>query len=381
MRLIPAQKLTRLDGLAALAEALPRLGWDYANHRNTVPAKGQTPTSSLLSPYLRHRLLTEQEVVQAVLAAHGAASADKFMQEVFWRTYFKGHLEQHPEIWAAYRDGLAQARARLAGVPGLARGYTQALAGETGIACFDAWVRALTEVGWLHNHVRMWFASIWIFSLGLPWELGADFFLRHLLDGDPASNTLGWRWVAGLHTRGKPYVARAENIARFTGGRFNPAGQLDETPEPVSEAAPPPRVALPASDPWPGVACALLLHEEDLAPESLVPRDVTIARVAVLPSLMEAAPPVRAARAAAAADAASRAEAAFEVPVTILSGVAEVEGWADGSPIVTPYAPVGPTASALSGLAMQRVQRPWDQTNWPHCARGFFQLRARIGVV
>jgi len=380
MRLIPTSRLTRQDGLDALASALPRLGWDYAANRNHAPAAGHPPTSSLLSPYLRHRLITEQEVVQAVLAAQGAAAADKFLQEVFWRTYFKGHLEQHPEIWSGYLDGLAQSRARLAGVPGLARAYAQALGGTTGILCFDAWVRELMRTGWLHNHVRMWFASIWIFSLGLPWELGADVFLRHLLDGDPASNTLGWRWVAGLHTRGKPYVARAENIARFTGGRFDPRGQLDETPEAVSEAEPPARVALPASDVWPGVACALLLHEEDLAPESLVPRDVTVARIGLLPSQMEAAAPVRDARAAAIADAAARAEAAFEVPVTILASADAVQGWAEGSPIVTPYAPVGPTASALSGLTMHRVQRPWDQSNWPHCARGFFQLRARIGA-
>ena len=49
----------------------------------------------------------------------------------------------------------------------------------------------MTDTGWLHNHARMWFASIWIFTLRLPWALGADFFLRHLVDGDPASNTNG----------------------------------------------------------------------------------------------------------------------------------------------------------------------------------------------
>jgi deoxyribodipyrimidine photo-lyase len=69
----------------------------------------------------------------------------------------------------------------------------------------------------------MWFASIWIFTLGLPWRIGADFFYRHLLDGDAASNTLSWRWVAGLHTRGKAYAAESWNIEKFTGGRFNTA--------------------------------------------------------------------------------------------------------------------------------------------------------------
>ena len=62
----------------------------------------------------------------------------------------------------------------------------------------------------------MWFASIWIFTLNLPWELGANFFYKNLLDADPASNTLSWRWVAGLHTEGKFYLARQENIEKFS---------------------------------------------------------------------------------------------------------------------------------------------------------------------
>ncbi|WP_238189582.1 FAD-binding domain-containing protein [Methylobacterium frigidaeris] len=86
----------------------------------------------------------------------------------------------------------------------------------------------------------MWFASIWIFSLRLPWELGAEFFLRRLLDGDPASNTLSWRWVAGLHTRGRPYLARRDNIRDFTEGRHDPAG-LDEGAAPSREGCRPGR--------------------------------------------------------------------------------------------------------------------------------------------
>tara|TARA_Y100001936_G_scaffold67307_1_gene66269 strand:- start:3319 stop:4020 length:702 start_codon:yes stop_codon:yes gene_type:complete len=66
----------------------------------------------------------------------------------------------------------------------------------------------------------MWFASIWIFTLNLPWQLGAEFFMRHLYDGDAASNTLGWRWVAGIQTKGKHYLAKEWNIEKFTEGRF-----------------------------------------------------------------------------------------------------------------------------------------------------------------
>ena len=31
----------------------------------------------------------------------------------------------------------------------------------------------------------MWFASIWIFTLGLPWQLGAEFFMKYLFDETP----------------------------------------------------------------------------------------------------------------------------------------------------------------------------------------------------
>ena len=94
----------------------------------------------------------------------------------------------------------------------------------------------------------MWFASIWIFTLKLPWELGADFFMRHLLDGDPASNTLSWRWVGGHpDAAAKTYLARRDNIERFTQGRFAPDG-LSSTAEPLDDAPPPAPQGAPRGD-------------------------------------------------------------------------------------------------------------------------------------
>ena len=80
----------------------------------------------------------------------------------------------------------------------------------------------------------MWFASIWIFTLKLPWQQGAAFFLEHLLDGDSASNTLSWRWVAGLQTKGKHYLAKSWNIEKFTENRFTNI-QLNESAVPIIE--------------------------------------------------------------------------------------------------------------------------------------------------
>ncbi len=356
--------MTRAGGLAALDAALPMLGRRYAEHRNTEPAWGALPTTTRLSPYLRRRLLLEEEVVAAAWDAHGPAS-DKFIQEVFWRSYFKGHLETRPWLWTGYQGGLAAAQARLAGEPGLRHAYDQAVAGHTGIACFDDWARALVEEGWLHNHVRMWFASIWTFTLRLPWVLGADFFARHLMDFDPASNTLGWRWVAGLHTRGKHYVARAENIRRYTDGRYNPTG-LDEAPDPLSEDDGAPAVMLPPADAAPAGEVTLLLHLDDLSPETLVLGGARVVRVCPVPAgIAGRSAQVRQADEAAMADAVARACAHF--------GCAT--GEADGN-LASAWAPVGPSADVLPDCT--RLRRAWDDAVWPRSTKGFFKVKEAI---
>jgi deoxyribodipyrimidine photo-lyase len=257
-RSFPATRAVGLDRLGAFTH---RMGRAYAGGRNTDRGREAAEAStSALSPYLRRRLVTEREVVAAALAAHGPAGAERFVQEVFWRTYFKGHLETRPALWADYQRLVAEGQGRLAGESGLRRAYERAVEGRTGIDGFDDWAREVVETNWLHNHARMWFASIWIFTLRLPWALGAEFFLRHLIDGDPASNTLSWRWVGGLHTRGKHYLARAENIRRYTEGRHDPAG-LDEDAAPLEEADPPARRAA-ARRPGARGEVALLLHLE-----------------------------------------------------------------------------------------------------------------------
>jgi deoxyribodipyrimidine photo-lyase len=185
--------LTRAEALDHLRRVLPRTGRAYAEGRNTDGGPESEPSTTGLSPWLRRRLLLEEEVVTAALDLHGTVESTKFIEEVFWRSYFKGHLETHPSIWTDYLRQVAEGRERLTTQPGLRRVYEDAIAGETGIDGFDTWAKHLVQTGWLHNHVRMWFASIWIFTLRLPWALGAEFFLRHLLDGDPASNTLSWR--------------------------------------------------------------------------------------------------------------------------------------------------------------------------------------------
>jgi deoxyribodipyrimidine photo-lyase len=391
MSVFPA---TRAAALARLAAFTPRMGRAYAEHRNADHGPGRHDAVSRLSPAIRHRLVTEAEVVAAALAAHGPDAAEKFLQEVFWRSYWKGWLELRPSVWVAYRAALARQVQALATNGGLRQAHAGACRGETGIACFDAWAQELAETGYLHNHARMWFASIWIFTLRLPWELGADLFLRHLLDGDPASNTLSWRWVGGVQTPGKHYLARAENIARWTGGRFDPRGELDEAASPLpSEPLPPPR-PLPPREAPPKAAAALLLHEDDLGIETLDTGPAQIVALGGL-ALPEARSPLLVAPGLAQqfdrvlTDGLDRGAARFGTAPERLSPGAVAE-WAERAGVrvvLTPEAPAGWTADTLGpiekdlgarGIRLQQLRRDWDEACWPLATRGFFQFRAQI---
>jgi len=187
----------------------------YAADRNFDPGPENRNNTSLLSNYISHRIIDEQETIRAAYQKFPFKKIEKFVQEVFWRTYWKGWLEMRPQVWDDYNQDLNNLQNELN-----SSNYKEAIEGNTKIPCFNDWVLELKEFGYLHNHARMWFASIWIFTLGLPWQLGADFFLKHLLDGDAASNTLGWRWVAGLHTKGKHYLASEWNINKFSAKKY-----------------------------------------------------------------------------------------------------------------------------------------------------------------
>lgn len=384
---------SRDAGLGRLLAFVPRAA-DYARARNWVvpPHEGV----SRLSPYLRHRLVLEPEVIGAVWSAHPPATVEKLVSEVLWRTYWKGWLELRPQVWRAY---LGQWRRDWDGLDGRgAERHAAAVAGRTGIACFDAWVGELTATGYLHNHARMWLASIWVFTLRLPWTLGAAFFLRHLRDGDPASNTLSWRWVAGLHTRGKHYLARAENIARYTQGRFDPRGQLDERAGPLTEPELDlsPRPLSERQPPDPAATSALLLTPEDLTPECSPISGLRFTGVAGgwdqgVSADLELAPGVTAFARGSLDDALSRAAAHFGVPAVPLdetTWLQSAEDWARGlevRQVVTLETPVGPWAERMErlghrlahkGIRLVRIRRPWDTRLWPGATQGFFRFHA-----
>lgn len=391
-------RATRAAAEADLHAFTPRMGRAYAARRNYDNGPGAHTDVSTLSPFIRRRLLLERDVTAAAVAAHGPDAAEKFIQEVLWRGYFKGWLERRPSVWASYTEGLARDLAAIAANAGLRRAVAAAEAGETGIGCFDAWARELNETGYLHNHARMWFASIWIFTLKLPWRVGADYFYRSLLDGDPASNTLSWRWVGGLHTRGKAYAADASNIETFTRGRFAPArndfapaGDTLEAEEPGG--LPPTSPLRRPESPAPGVPSALLITEEDCRPEDFPLASMNICAAATLAASHLRSPrPVATHVVDFEAEALADAAARTGLAVTPLTAEAPdaLAAWARAAgarQIVTPYIPEGPLrdwlrraalALAREGITLCEWQREWDKAIWPHATAGFFKVKEKI---
>ena len=207
---------TRAKAIEKLDRFVERNLSDYSKLRNFDFGPDKRSNVSCLSPYITHGVLNEVEIIKKSLAKYSFNKNEKFIQEVLWRTYWKGWLELRPSVWSDYIISLNSIREKYKENIN----YLRAIEGKTNIECFDEWVKELKTHNYLHNHTRMWFASIWIFTLDLPWQLGAEFFLKHLYDGDAASNTLGWRWVAGIQTQGKHYLASEWNIKKFTNNRF-----------------------------------------------------------------------------------------------------------------------------------------------------------------
>lgn len=378
--------LTRSDALQRLDDFLPHAGAAYARLRNKEQGQGEHVHVSRLSAALRRRLISEQEVVEAVLARHRLSVAEKFVSEVFWRTYWKGWLEQRPTVWEDYGAAVERALEQLDAVSGLRRRYASAIDGSTGIDCFDAWARELKETGYLHNWARMQFASIWIFTLGLPWELGAASMFDRLIDADPASNTLSWRWVAGLHTTGKAYLADAERIRSMTDGRFSPAGlaRTARIPADSVRTASPSSIRL-ASSPDPSAATLVLLTTEDLSVEQVgTMRALRVKAIAFLQGRNKWDDAALADGLARAAQVWPDADACGALAPGALAAAAKSAGCTQ---VATAFLPVGPVGSSIApvrgeldrlGIAFTEYLRDWDRMAWPHCRKGFFGLKEKI---
>ncbi|WP_306258486.1 FAD-binding domain-containing protein [Pararhizobium sp. IMCC21322] len=390
---------TRKAGLDRLDSFVPFAATTYRTERNFDYGPANRSNVSALSPWVRHRLLTEQEICARVMQDFALSSTEKFIQEVFWRTYWKGWLEMRPSVWSVYETVRMKALKRTQTNGNMRSGYNAAIEGNTGIDCFDAWAKELVETGYLHNHARMWFASIWIFTLRLDWTLGADFFLRHLMDADAASNTLSWRWVGGLQTKGKHYLARASNIHKFTDGRFNPQG-LNEKAGPLEDdfafdqpVPPKPHTPLPL-----GKKAMLLITEDDCTFEQLSFGTNEICSIATW-NLSDGRSPLKIGNAAsdftrgALTNAANRACEKFGGNTTSFTGNNAIENMATeaydagAECVMAPFTAQGWARAPMSQLAAKctergivfcEIPRDWDTQAWSHATKGFFPFKKQI---
>ncbi len=373
---------------------------------------------SRLSAAIRHRVVLREELLAALFAAHPFARVEKLAQELLWRDYWRAWLALRPAVWRDWVDGVARARAELA--PAAARRLAAIEAGSSGMAVMDGFARELVATGYMHNHARMWFASWWVHVERLPWQLGAGFFLRHLVDADAASNTLSWRWVAGLHTAGKRYFVRRSNIEKYLHAslRADTRG-LDAVDDAViagiEAASPPPRVlhpepldaatALPADDALPPAAqrWGLWIHDEDSCVEQSPLRTLTPAALIatfddVTATDLAQGVARRACSRAALQDAVARARQHYgaDLPHEFVAGgvsehwpaaVARIAAALQLDGLIALRPGVGPLADQLAearalwqrqGLALRLVARDSDRIGLRHARGGYFGYWSRV---
>jgi deoxyribodipyrimidine photo-lyase len=333
-------------------------------------------------------MISEKEIIARIYSKHAPESVQKYIEEILWRTYWKGWLEFHPSLWDFYLDESTRQK-KLVDHQKLKK----AEMGQVGIEGFDDWAKELIETGYLHNHARMWFASIWIFTLQLPWILGADFFLRHLIDADIASNTLSWRWVAGLHTQGKTYLATADNISRYTGGRFKPKGLANKASQIEDRWSGGQRMLVNTPHSDHAIPSILLIHHDDLDPEVNIFKIHNIVQVIIVcdRNLLFGEKAYRFVTGAI-DDLKERIVDRYTNSVILVDELDEknlldaiqITG---AKKIITSYAPVGPIATKLISIKdrlaeysidLVQLQRNWDSRFWPYAQKSYFKFKEKV---
>lgn len=351
---------------------------DYVRRRNFVTSSHDNV--SRLSAALRHRLISEEEVVEAVLKRHRFSIVEKFVQEVLWRTYWKGWLELHPGVWEDYVRHVR------------GKGSPVVPATQGPMALFT---EELVATGYLHNHARMWWAAWWCHQCRHDWAQGARFFFDHLIDADPASNTLGWRWVAGLQTRGKSYLLRRGNLEKYweCGAALDGIDESARAFVPV-DTADCSRVGLaeyPEAPPLGAWRVALIGHADDLSIETGPLGATRPAAMALIHAISDAdGEAKRAWRTNAMNDAGARWSDHFGVAVERLSGWGEVSQWlgrvaCDTVVLMAPFA--GPDADAWKpvrsaldevGVSVVECRRAWDGRFFRYARAGFFPFWKKV---
>jgi deoxyribodipyrimidine photo-lyase len=176
----------------------------YATSRNYTDG-----AVTRLSPYISRGLLSTRQIAKSILNKNYSwQQAECLIKELAWRDYFQ-------QVWRALKNDInldikqMQQKVKHHDLP---KGILEA---NTGITSIDTGIQALYEDGYMHNHVRMYVASICCNVAQSHWLTPAKWMYYHLLDADWGSNALSWQWVSGCFSS-KKYYANQENINRFT---------------------------------------------------------------------------------------------------------------------------------------------------------------------
>lgn len=175
----------------------------YAKTRNHL--NGQV---SYLSPFITHGIISTKTVADIVLKNYSVRDSEKLLAELGWHEFFH-------RVWQAEGENIFndlrydQAKVISENPP------TAILNAETQLTALDNSIKTLKETGYMHNHARMWTASVTGNIAQTHWYQPARWLYYHLLDGDLASNTLSWQWIVGSFSH-KKYYANQENLNKFS---------------------------------------------------------------------------------------------------------------------------------------------------------------------
>ena len=352
---------------------------EYSRLRNFDYGPNNRSNISCLSPYITHGVISEFEIIKKSLSKFSFSKNEKFIQEVLWRTYWKGWLELRPTVWTDYLNELKKIREEFKDNTN----YKNAIEGNTNIECFNEWVNELKENNYLHNHARMWFASIWIFTLDLPWQLGAEFFMKHLFDGDAAANTLGWRWVAGIQTQGKNYLASEWNIKKFTNNRFSNI-KLNENASPKTSNKTYTASKLEFNNPQNFEEKNLLIFDNNLSFEMGDFKDQKFKKVFLISNknenrTIELSEKLMKFKSQLIEDQKKRLEEkSIDTEIINLSEIQNINETSYGL-----YPTVGENLDYIktNNLKIEFLYRKLDQFSWQYCNKGFFNFKNYISKI
>ena len=213
----------------------------FANFKNFNPSLYSKTRNFLdghisrLSIAIKHGVITNQEIYNLIKQKYSFTESEKFIQELAWRDFWRSYAYLNPShLWSdveEYKTGF------------MASEYLDVMPeditmGETPTAVINHFIQELTQKGYLHNHARMYLASYIVHFRRVKWQVGAQFFLEHLLDGDLASNNFSWQWIASTFA-GKPYIFNLENVIKYCGNtlEINPSQnqEIDDSYEGISK--------------------------------------------------------------------------------------------------------------------------------------------------